>query len=692
MKINVPHVRMPSLRVLSNPKIIRWGKRSLFTVGVLLFTFVQLAMVVLPIRNRTAPVETDDAYTYIVKAAQMQDCFLQNCPALNDLRQQLTAPTEKPNMSWIRYREYVRAFSIYHPLHSLILVGLHAAGLSWEVSYYVIEIMGSLLLSLATSYWLYRLFGVGPAGIALLLLAFTPFPNQGLHYVVPSNLALGVGMILWGSLLKRDHRSGWILVVSTVLLVLMHPIGRLYALLGVFLFILLNLRQIKRADWQVVGVSVFVIAIIFLLPLIITRPELSFPADPPPPDWTRLSGYTNNFRQAAAFVALWVRSYGGFLTAVLLLLVGLMSLPPSKQRTQVVATGVLLGGLLGASLLQVLPRYPAEAFSRVWIPFTIFLTGLIAHGLWRWAAAVVYWIRQMFEKGVQDFRDERWILSMTGWAGVLLIFFGIAVARNTLNHVVDGQRILRDTLTFTMGSQDSRFDTGQPSSLLETGCEDVLYMFEVPMHVYFAHGALACGAIYHPGVTGTPEEAHWIGDNQNLGYVVTWNPTIRASVTTGGDPLAVESDKALEFYVPKDWASGQIYLYLENTGGETRLNLSPLLTEEDEKPKVMERILIQANWSGWQMIDISADELARGFVLEAARGSGEIFLRGIRSESDSTRNWPWDQGLALVQRPSNPDIQATEMNFDTTRLVPYPAWSLTVLEDQGDTVLLKVNR
>lgn len=692
MKINAAHLRTLSLRFLSDPNTISWGKRLLFAVGVLLFTSVLFTMVVLPIRNRTAPVETDDAYTYIVKAAQMQDCFLQNCPALNDLRQQLTSPTEKPNMTWIRYREYVRAFSIYHPLHSLILVGLHTAGLPWETSYNIVEIVGSLFLSLAISYWLYHLFGLGPAGIALLLLAFTPFPNQGLHYIVPSNLALGIGMLTWGSLLRRDSRSGWVLLESTVILILMHPIGRLYALLGVFLFVFLNARQMKRADWQMIGLSVFMIVMTFLLPLIVTRPELSFPADPPPPDWNRWSGYYNNFRQSASFVALWMRSYGGFLIAVLLILVGLVSLPPLKQRTQVVVMGILLGGLLSASLFQLLPRYPAEAFSRIWIPFTIFLTGLIAHGIWRWAAAVVYWIRQIVEKGGQDFRDERWILSVPGWTCVLLFFLGFMVARNTLNHVVEGQRILRETLAFTIDSQDSRFDAGQSASLLETGCKDVLYMFEVPMHVYFAHGALACGAIYHPGVAGTPEEAQWIEGNQNLGYVVTWNPTIRASVTTGGNPLAVEAGKSLEFYVPKDWTSKEIVLYLENTGGETRINLSPLQTEAGEKRKVMERILISANWSGWQAIDITRDELAQGFVLEAARGSGEIFLRGIRSEADSSLNWPWDQGLALVQRPPNPDVQATEINFNTTSLVPYPTWSLTVLEDQGDTVLLKVNR
>jgi hypothetical protein len=692
MKMNAAHLRTTSLRFLSEPNIIRWGRRLLFTAGVLLFTSIQLMMVVLPIMNRTVPVETDDAYTYMLKAVQMQSCFLQDCPALNDLRQQLTAASEKPNVTWIRYREYVRAFSIYHPLHSLILVSLHTAGLPLEDSYSAVEILGSLFLGLAISYWLYQMFGAGPAGIALLLLAFTPFPNQGLHYVVPSNLALGIGMLTWGSLLRKDNRSHWIIIGSTLALILMHPVGRLYALLAMLLFVLLNFRQMNRKDWQIIGLSIFMIAMAFLLPLVITRPELSFPADPPPPDWNPSSGYYSNIRQAASFIASWMQLYGGFLMAVLLILVGLVSLHPLEQRARVVSMAVLLGGLLGASLLQVLPRYPAEAFSRIWIPFAIFLTGLIAHGIWRWAAAVVHWTRQILENGFQDFRDEGWILSTSGWACVLLLFFGVVLARNTGNHLVDGQRILRETLAFTIDNQDSRFDDEQSSSLLETGCDDVLYMFEVPMHVYFAHGALACGAIYHPALEGTPEEARWIQDNQNIGYVVTWNPTIRASVTTGGNPLAVESGKSLEFYVPKSWTSGQIFLYLENAGGETRLNLSPLPTGPDEKRKVSERIPIPVNWSGWQAIDIRAGELAQGFVLEAARGSGGIFLRGIRAESDSLLNWPWDQGLALVQRPANPDVEATEINFNTDGLIPYPDWTLTVIKDQGDTVLLKVNR
>ncbi|HJR79978.1 MAG TPA: hypothetical protein VJ821_07895 [Anaerolineales bacterium] len=691
MKINVPQLRTLSLRFLSDPKIIRWGKRILFATGMLLFTSVQLTMVVLPIMSRTAPVETDDAYTYITKAAQMQDCFLQNCPALNDLRQQLLTPSEKPNVTWIRYREYVRAFSIYHPLHSLILVSLHTAGLPWEVSYNIVEIVGSLFLSLAISYWLYRLFGSGPAGIALLLLAFTPFPGQGLHYVVPSNLAMGIGMLTWGSLLKRDRISRWIVIGSTVILVLMHPVGRLYALLGILLFIFLNLKQMKRTDWQMIGLSVFMIMMAFILPLIISRPELSFPADPPPPDWNTWSGYYNNIREAASFVSSWMRLYGGFLMAVLLIFVGLVSLSPFEQRARVLSMAVLLGGLLGASLFQVLPRYPAEAFSRIWIPFAIFLTGLIGHGIWRWAAAVVHWTRQAVENGVQDFRDEGWILSMPGWASVFLLVFGLVLARNSVNHVLEGQRILRETLTITTDSQDSHLDAEQPSMLLKAGCEDILYMFEVPMHLYFAHGALVCGATYHPALDGTPEENHWIQDNPNLGYVVTWNPTIQAAVTTGGSPLALETGDLIEFHVPEGWGSQVVYIYLENSGGNTRLNIFPLDVETEGKPKSVERISIPGNWSGWQAIDITAEELAHGFSLDAAQVSNAIYVRGIKSDPGSLRNWPWDQGVTLFHRRSGSDAEATEINFHTDGLIPYSDWSLTVVDDRGDTVLLKIN-
>lgn len=687
-------LRLKSFTVglLSNPKILAWGTGILFAAGVLLFISVQLSMVVRPILSRTSPVETDDAYTYILKSAEMQECFLQDCPALNTLREQLTAPSPKLHIAWARYREYVRAFAIYHPLHSLILTGLHNVGLSWEASYNVLEVAGILLISLGIIYWLYSLFGAGPAGIALLFLTFTPFPNQGLHYVVPSNLALGIGLLLWASLLQRTRRPYWILIGGTLALVLMHTVGRLYALLGIFLFVLLNLRQMKRSDWLASGLSILIVGATFILPLVIHRPDLSFRAEPPPADWNLRLGYYNNIREAVSIVIAWMRLHGGIPLAVLLLIVGLFSLPRTQQRTRIIGTGILVGGLLVVSLLQVLPRYPAEAFNRIWVPAAIFLTGLMAHGIWRWVAAMLRWFRQLLQHGLDDFRDRRWILSRAGWIVVVLLFWGVVLARNSADTIIKGQNILREILAITVNSQDSRLDIEQPSVLPKEDCEDVLYMFEVPMHLYLTHGALTCGAIYHPALANTPEEAAWIENNQNLGYVVTWNPTIKATVTTGGNPLTLERGERIEFYIPEGWNSGQVYVYLENPGRDVRLGISPLQTEANEKPKNVERLSVPGGWSGWLAIDITAQELARGFRLSGAQVSDQIFLRGIRSDPDSARNWPWDQGLTLVHRRSDSDAELTEINFNTANLVPYPDWSLTVLADRGDTVLLKVNR
>jgi hypothetical protein len=163
-------------------------------------------------------------------------------------------------------------------------------------------------------------------------------------------------------------------------------------------------------------------------------------------------------------------------------------------------------------------------------------------------------------------------------------------------------------------------------------------------------------------------------------------------VTTGGTPLALEKGNQLDFYIPDDWNSPRVYVYLENPGGDTRIAISPLQTEDNKKPKPVERISIPANWAGWQEIDITAEELAPGFNLSAPKVSNAIVLRGIRSDPDSSLNWPWDQGLTLISQPSGKDASATEIHFNTSNLVPYSNWSMTVIDDQGDTVLIKVNR
>jgi hypothetical protein len=206
------------------------------------------------------------------------------------------------------------------------------------------------------------------------------------------------------------------------------------------------------------------------------------------------------------------------------------------------------------------------------------------------------------------------------------------------------------------------------------------------------HGALDCGAIYHPALDGRSDERRWIQDNPDLGYVVTWNPTIQSTSVGGGNPLALNGGNHLEVHFPGGWKSSLVYIYLENSAGATRLDISRLPSEDGEKHKALERIPIPASWSGWQAIDMTAEDLAQGFRLDLPQDSNSIILRGIKADPDSLQNWPWDQGVRLVYQGAGRDATATEMSFDTASLIPYSNLSLTVVDDQGDTVLLRVNR
>lgn len=88
----------------------------LFVLSFLIFVSVQTYLVYAPIRARSTPVDGPVAFGYILKAEQMNSgCFLQDCPALVDLREQLTEPAADLETGLNRVVEYHRVFVIYHP-------------------------------------------------------------------------------------------------------------------------------------------------------------------------------------------------------------------------------------------------------------------------------------------------------------------------------------------------------------------------------------------------------------------------------------------------------------------------------------------------------------------------------------------------------------------------------------------------
>lgn len=69
-----------------------------------------------------------------------------------------------------------------------------------------------------------------------------------------------------------------------------------------------------------------------------------------------------------------------------------LAIAPDWRRRRRLLTGAVLAATAVASAFYVLPRYPAELFSRVHIPLAVFASGAIActWAMWLGAGAVLY--------------------------------------------------------------------------------------------------------------------------------------------------------------------------------------------------------------------------------------------------------------------------------------------------------------
>jgi len=672
--------------------IRRWGGRIIFCLGLLIYLVVQLRLVLIPISNRSVPVETDDAYTYIIKASEMESCFLQDCPALVDLRNQLTTPTSHVDTIWLRYREYSRAFVVYHPLHSLLLVSLDKIGLTWEAAYNVITVGGVIFIGLAIEYLLYVLWGPVVAGIALVGLSINLFPGQGLHYIVPSNLSLGIAIVTWAAIIHKKDGARWIMVAGILAMITMHTTGRLYALIALALFwILTGWRRPWRMPRQsliAAGLGLFMVALSFGLPLIISRPDLLVRPDPIPPDWQPRQGLLNNITTAIAMVMNWCASLGGLWVAGLLVLAGFYFTPRPRLKP-VLVLFTLLGAITIATLFYVLPRYPAEAFGRIWVVLAILMMGLIAQAFTGWVSALSGWLMAVIQQGMPALFRPKWVLSIQGWTLVGLVVLGAAFLRAAFVDIPSGTQIVSLTTEIMTEKQNNSLDPAQPALLLSRGCGRVLYMDEVPMHFYFTRGALACGAVYYPTVEKTADRKLWLSDKKDIRYLVAWNPTVASGSLTGGSNLALAPGDQLAIYGLAARPLDSLSIYIENPGPGVTLTAKATGPSTPDATEI--RWQVPAHSSTWLQIADQSTFPVTDLTLTMPAASAPIRINGLRLDADSKLNWPWDKGVSLVYKPADPSAIPTTIAFDSRALVPpLLGGPLHILADNGDTVLAEL--
>ncbi len=636
----------------------RAGK-IVFAAGLVLYLVLQLSVVALPISLRRAPPVTIDAYAYLVHAAQLDGCFRQDCPALADLRRQMvTDPADPFAVNRERVRQQHRVFYQYHLPYAALVAGVRGIGLSWEAASNGVALAGAVVIAIAIAAFLVQLWGWGAAGVALAFLAFAVHPGfHGTHWIVPGSVALGIGFGAWAVVLARRSWPRWALVPILLLLVWVHPVGRIYAVIALGLrFMLMDRRA--RGDWAGLIAAGLAAATSSVAPWLIGRPDFSQPTIWRPDDWSYLAGVAENLTAAAAETTAWLATAGGL--PLLILAVGGMLVVPVARRRAVYLLSLALAALSAVALLVPLPTYPAEIFQRVWIPFVVLLTGAAGYAAW---TAFGHW-REGGPGSVPAVRRP-----------LFLILTGLLVLWAVFARVGDGGAALwRKTGSMTAWG-NMVLDPGQPARLLARVGPGgrVAYMEELSLYYYLTRGAMGRGAVYVPALAGPARTARWLGAEGRVRYVVNSLHGFRGQVALKqGAPVTIQLAKPVT----------SLWLRLGNPGPRSAIVLRAGGAEK--------RLGAPPGLSDWQRIDLP--HAAARMTLDLVEPGRTVWLRGLRIEPGARLDWPWDRGVTLryVLIGADRDQKDHRVDLRSAALVPGACESLGVAEDRGAMVAIAV--
>ncbi|MCP4665845.1 MAG: hypothetical protein GY849_05725, partial [Deltaproteobacteria bacterium] len=495
---------------------------SVFLMGLIFWITVQGAFSLIPLWTRALPPEVDDSLSYVLKSRQMEECFYQDCPALSDLRKQLSKKYVNDHTRPERRLAGSRIFPVYHPLLSVMILGLKKLGLDWMTAYKVIWTVGPLFFGLAFAYLLASLWGLPAAGLALGLLAFKVFPGTGLHRVVPSNLAMAMAAILWARIISQNGKAMWALVIGSILMIAMHPIGRIYAVMAVFLALSLSGFRPRLKTWLPAFLVFSMVGLAFVIFAAVKGVELVnfriFPKGDHP-----IIGMVIGASETVLEVCVNIITLEGGLFGSIALFCGAVAFglltAPWEKRSVALKT-ISIYALFLFALLFYVSTHPADVIFRMWIPLVIILFGALGQAIWHlmgrsWA---------LLMKGLKgpggpgNFRlQETWPVV------VLALLLGYS-----FHMTLRGAEQVEATERHIQNCQPLLFDASQPELLLsQAGKGDrVLYTSMIIMPYYLIHGAMQLGAVYyHPSMEGTEAADLWL-NRPDVRFAVAYHPTV----------------------------------------------------------------------------------------------------------------------------------------------------------------------
>lgn len=707
---------MLSRLILSIDRSPRWRTRLwglVFGAGLLTWLVVQGALLVVPLWQRATFPEVDDILGYLVKAEQMDSCFFQDCPALEDLAPQLLEPSSNPLAADQRALAASRVFPVYHVLLSAVLVGLSKIGLNLVDGYKLLWTLSPLFFGTAFACLLWSMWGARAAGLALGLLAFKVFPDTGLNHLAPSNLAMGMAALVWARIVSREGRAYLTLPVGSLVLIALHPVGRIYAFMGAAFSLALN-KDDRKNRWSA-AVTLALILVSSLLSFFVHRPVL-LKLSPFSWEGPIFQGFLTSIRRSAAeIISNLVRLEAGLFGLLpfffLFLTLGFLTAGKARRSTALKVSALYLAFLLG--LVHYGPTQPADAFFRVWIPLAVIAFGAVGQSL-------LYILEALWQETVETFREGRSprtdLCLKNAWPLLALaVFTGYAVHMTTRG----GEQVAA-TIAHQIASQPLVLSAEQPAKLLaaaEPG-DRVLYTSMILMPWYFIHGAMDQGAVYyHHDLAETPVTKRWI-QRTDIRFAVTYNPLVWNPSYQGMDenhwwtsapefrfsplsrrrkhpPLAREGKldgrdfKWIEVR-PRSGSWDRLRLRIDNPGPGSRVEILTIDHHPIKKNSKPEILPVPADWSGWLEVPYPDGSSPTGvrlvFPVRCAYGlTGLVF-------DDSPFQWPWLTRADLDLMTRDFETGLVRVGFDPADCLPPgpDQKTITVLDDYGSSVLFRI--
>ncbi|CBW25256.1 putative membrane protein [Halobacteriovorax marinus SJ] len=498
--------------------MIEKHKNYFFISSVAIFIFSKFLFVSTVELSRKLPTEADDAYMYTSRVNILNKCAKNACNSIEGIKSDINSRSNSEEIAFRKAVDRAGVLVVYKPLYTLLLKALNTFSSDITKTYKVFRILSVIFISSAIAYLIYLLFPKFIASCLLIITSPAIFKAQGIHIMVPSNLALGISAVSWALAIKR--KSIILIIIISALSMLCHPMGKLYSLVTIMLTVFNSEEKLLKSLLRN-SLFILITAAALLIPILVKDVPLSFSL-PTADNKDIFTIFLNNLSMAFGKL----NSASSILQCSLTLLIVLTANYFHKKNlitrpSLLFSYGIIL--LVFLSLFHNLPRYPLELFNRVELIFRFLKYAWIL----LLAQFIISYIPRTFSKPLEN-TIKGIVISP------VLVYFSILMITDTKTYFLSmNKRIDRHNY-----QQSTEFIKHIDNHLLQTD----LYLIndEILFYMYLSYGNLDKRIVFLKMLS--PENLKEI-TNKYIGKNVYITQTSYNTKTT---PYTIESKPVFE--------------------------------------------------------------------------------------------------------------------------------------------------